>query len=684
MSWLSLDSAAGLFGGFADTMTFGLVTRFNNWVWGDIAQQNQYTNAWVVGQVLGTGVQFGLGYGGAACGTGLLLTTARVYNMVDTAYGVGQAGYHVIHDGSMSISDGLMLAGAVGWGLGKMFNQACFVAGTEVWLDEEGPPPLKPGETVPPADQAAGDAVRTVCTVAMVGVGLGGWQTARRQRRRQEDEQSEQRAAMASLFAEEDGGPLGDDDEETALALAHVARRGGMLRAQQGKGCRSSDDRHREAALDTLCDSLFHGRGELGDASGCALSCSAGTALAQRGVRASARLDRPTAERNHCASEMQAMPTSLNNRRPTQAKSRARRGVFGLAWLAGFLILAAWIGFASPRVRWLPAHASSSASAVSAVSPVPSHSTPIDKVAVGDRTLGRNPLRDQVDPNAPEPDPETWGKLVLRMKKDSGRSLYINLLRPLEWIEEAGAETGSDFFLNLPEMGAVGNAYVDAIERCPPMKRGIGNVVTGTFHHEADPDTVILQVDFSNGTQIKGVTDNHPFWSEDRRQFVRIDELKRGDHVRLSDGIAAVAAVSSRVAFPGEMLHNLEVHNEHVYQVTTAGILVHNACADRLRGAMKRAGVYGDGGAIPHHMVSRFDARALKARDILSRNGVDIDSHWNGIFLRGSDHKGLHTNAYYQAITERLALAEARGGRAHVLHELQQIRNQLAGGTFPF
>lgn len=39
------------------------------------------------------------------------------------------------------------------------------------------------------------------------------------------------------------------------------------------------------------------------------------------------------------------------------------------------------------------------------------------------------------------------------------------------------------------EMGAVGDAYVEAILPCPPIEDGPGNVVTGVFAHEADPDT---------------------------------------------------------------------------------------------------------------------------------------------------------------------------------------------------
>ena len=45
---------------------------------------------------------------------------------------------------------------------------------------------------------------------------------------------------------------------------------------------------------------------------------------------------------------------------------------------------------------------------------------------------------------------------------------------------------------------------------------------------------------------------------------------------------SSITRMESRFARPGEMLYNLEVHNEHVYQVTNAGILVHNTCHDIL------------------------------------------------------------------------------------------------------
>jgi hypothetical protein len=127
-------------------------------------------------------------------------------------------------------------------------------------------------------------------------------------------------------------------------------------------------------------------------------------------------------------------------------------------------------------------------------------------------TAGTNPLRHQVE-TAPEPDPETSRKLLLRMKKESGFRLDAMLLRSVDWIEAVGARECGTFFLDLPEMGAVGDAYVEAILPCPPIEDGPGNVVTGVFAHEAD-------------------------------------------------GVTHITKIESRFARPGEMLYNLETHNQ--------------------------------------------------------------------------------------------------------------------------
>jgi hypothetical protein len=206
----------------------------------------------------------------------------------------------------------------------------------------------------------------------------------------------------------------------------------------------------------------------------------------------------------------------------------------------------------------------------------------IQEFDVGMRAAGSNPLRDQVE-TAPEPDPLTSRKLVLQLKKESGYRLTAKLLRSTAWMERAGVVDGGTFFLELPEMGAVGDAYVEAILPCPPITKGPGNVVTGVFEHEADPSTRILNVAFSNGEVIEGVTENHPFFSVDRNDFVPVGEMREGETVKIVDGLTQITDIKSRFAKVGELLYNLETHNEHVYQVSNAGIVVHNSCISDIR-----------------------------------------------------------------------------------------------------
>ncbi len=202
----------------------------------------------------------------------------------------------------------------------------------------------------------------------------------------------------------------------------------------------------------------------------------------------------------------------------------------------------------------------------------------IEDFDVGMRASGRNPLREQVAEGLREPDPETSRKLVMRMTKESGRILRMKLLRSVEWINTIGASEGETIFVDLPEMGAIGDAFIEAILPSPEFEAGPGNLVTGVFEHEADPDTRILRVEFSNGAVIKGVTDNHPFWSVDHNDFVAIGDLKEGDSVKDANGVTEITRTESRAPRPGEMLYNLETFNEHVYQVTEFAILVHNNC----------------------------------------------------------------------------------------------------------
>ena len=204
----------------------------------------------------------------------------------------------------------------------------------------------------------------------------------------------------------------------------------------------------------------------------------------------------------------------------------------------------------------------------------------IQDIEVGERSIGKNPQLTDKERSEffADPDPATWRKLSLAMTKSDGKRLDVTLLRPLTWIEKTGAEQGQTIYLNLPEMGAVGDANVITIDPCPPIKPGKGNVITGTFHHEAG-QTIDIHVQGLD--KPIGCTANHPFWSATRQDFVEAGTLLHQEDLLLYDGrITKVIQILPR---PGpERVHNLEVLNEHVYHVENIGVLVHNKCISRI------------------------------------------------------------------------------------------------------
>ncbi len=206
---------------------------------------------------------------------------------------------------------------------------------------------------------------------------------------------------------------------------------------------------------------------------------------------------------------------------------------------------------------------------------------PIETIRVGQRVLGTNPNRDEVE-EFEEPDPKTWRTIEVEQIKPSGKKLYATLLRPLEWIEEELDPEANTIELDLPELGAEGEAKVLAIGPCPPIAPGNGHIVTATFKHEPDGELLTVTV----GNDEIGCTANHPFWSEDRQEFVAAGQLREGERVRTRlEEVAAVVAIKPRP--PTDWVYNLEVQGEHVYEVGPGGVLVHNGCAQQI-GALRR------------------------------------------------------------------------------------------------
>ncbi|MEZ6033743.1 MAG: polymorphic toxin-type HINT domain-containing protein [Planctomycetaceae bacterium] len=235
---------------------------------------------------------------------------------------------------------------------------------------------------------------------------------------------------------------------------------------------------------------------------------------------------------------------------------------------------------------------------------------PIEDIRPGMRVLASNPEETETLADS-DVTAEDWRLVSLTMTKEQGGTLRVQLLRPIEWLVTeaviliADADDPQSLFVNvpsipaapdteddklqrlllgqtihldLPELGAQGPATVTAIDPCPPLDKPQPGrrMVTGTFRHFA-ANVVDLQV--GSESESFGVTDNHPFWSVDREQFVEAGLLRIGEQLQCADGtITQVTRITPRRGPPVEV-YNFEVDAEHVYHVGTTGVLVHNACA---------------------------------------------------------------------------------------------------------
>ena len=187
--------------------------------------------------------------------------------------------------------------------------------------------------------------------------------------------------------------------------------------------------------------------------------------------------------------------------------------------------------------------------------------------------LGENPELTAEDRAkfGPEPDTATWKKLELHCPKRDGSWADVTMVQPPSWLAEQHVRVGGTVDISVPECGIEGHAQVLSIGACPSVKRGQGHVVTATFRHHA-VSTVHLRIEGS--TEPIRCTGNHPFWSEDRRQFVRADALKIGEHLSSLHGPATLV---SRTDQPNpKPVFNIQVQGTHVYLVGADGVLVHN------------------------------------------------------------------------------------------------------------
>ena len=139
---------------------------------------------------------------------------------------------------------------------------------------------------------------------------------------------------------------------------------------------------------------------------------------------------------------------------------------------------------------------------------------------------------------------------------------------------------GSTIFVDLPEHGISADFTVREIRPCPTPSVGDGYLVTTKFIHE---NAEILDLRIEGSDEPIGTTASHPFWSEDRQQFVAAGDLRVGENLLLADDTTRrVESITLRPI--RETVYNIEVDGEHVFYVGEDGVLVHNSCGDVLLG----------------------------------------------------------------------------------------------------
>ncbi|MCA9143255.1 MAG: hypothetical protein KDB05_10740 [Planctomycetales bacterium] len=146
------------------------------------------------------------------------------------------------------------------------------------------------------------------------------------------------------------------------------------------------------------------------------------------------------------------------------------------------------------------------------------------------------------------------------------------VLRAATWINEHLADGKSTMMLNVPEIGIDEPAEVISIWPCPPITLGEGRIVISTFTHVA-PETICMYLDGLD--EPIRCTPNHITWSVEAKDFVEAHELHPGNLVLCDDGPRKISRVE-KIAEPIRV-YNLEVQGQHVYQVSSLGMLVHNA-----------------------------------------------------------------------------------------------------------
>ena len=172
--------------------------------------------------------------------------------------------------------------------------------------------------------------------------------------------------------------------------------------------------------------------------------------------------------------------------------------------------------------------------------------------------------------------PFTWKWVDLEMRRPDGFVTYMSLRRPNGWFKQKNVAVGKEVHFDWEDVGATGWAIVRNIRpnqfdsRLLNHETSCVRPIVGKFQHTSNR---VFDITFDNGAPI-GVTDTHPIWSSDRRQWVKAVALRIGERVATELGETTVTSITHR---PGiHTVYNIEVFKSHNYHVSGKSILVHN------------------------------------------------------------------------------------------------------------
>jgi YD repeat-containing protein len=182
----------------------------------------------------------------------------------------------------------------------------------------------------------------------------------------------------------------------------------------------------------------------------------------------------------------------------------------------------------------------------------------------------------------------------------------LSLLRPVEWLAQVPLKSGARLYI--PDLGVDCEIDYYSIEKLVSIAN-IPGVVTGVSRVESVPT---LRVGFESEADPVITTADHPFYSEESKQWTPARQLRVGESVRTMHGTCRVA---SKAPGPRSTVYNIESSGYHTYCVSGRGIVVHNSCWNNfkamsygaLRYAIKKAGAV----LQAHHLIEKRFARLL-------------------------------------------------------------------------